>query len=105
MNTLLDQAIEHWKRLATGNTKPGETIQAKDCALCKVYRIPGNIQPCLGCPVHTHTGKRFCANTPYVDVDKFYISQSGQYTSRKIFDMPEFQALAQIELDFLISLK
>lgn len=98
---LLKESIAHWTRLATGTAKFPETTGPNYCSLCKTFRYPRDhsFDDCNDCPVKLATGKAYCINTPYEAICD-YLSASPAKSEKNI----EFQRLAQIELDFLISL-
>ena len=93
----LKQSIAHWKRLATGKCKPGETIGHKSCALCRMFcRKKSGALACVGCPVFFRTGATLCRNTPYYSVCA-ELMLSGQQSE-------VFKEEARNELKFLQSL-
>jgi hypothetical protein len=100
----LEESIEHWERLASGNTRPGEGIGPEDCALCGRFKSDAT----LGCehdgelcPVAAATGKNYCRNTPHANV-----INCSRYRNAETKEMRSiFTAAAQAELDFLKSLR
>ena len=89
----IDDSIEHWKRLASGKTKPGEGILAKDCALCQKFIA----NECAGCPVSNYTGQSDCCGSPHRDCYCDY-SQYGK-TSK------QFRSSAVVMLEFLTEVR
>ncbi len=78
-------SIRKWQGIVAG------TIQdhgSQNCPLCKLFAFDG----CEGCPVADKVNDTFCDSTPYVE----YI-ETEPYSD-------EERRLAQVELDFLISL-
>lgn len=107
MNTETLQAlcdsIEHWKRMVDNGVTDKDKPTGKQCALCKMFCVPGSSY-CVGCPVYEHTGITLCENTPFaINVMPIWVDWDyGQDINEN--EMPEFQAAAQLELNFLISL-
>ena len=91
----LKESIEHWKRLASGNRKPGEGMEAGDCALCKMF-LRRVADPCSGCPVRESSGHIGCRNTPF--------DNACAIETKLGMDSSEFKAVAEKELEFLKSL-
>jgi len=82
----LDEAIEHWERLAGGTRLPSEDVGALHCPLCEQLG-------CEHCPVAEFTGAPSCNLGPYSDAA----------LARKRFglDSPQFLEAAKEELIFL----
>ena len=102
----LEEAIAHWKRLATGNRKLGEGVGPSDCPLCSLYwkqEARGSAEGprvwCNGCPVFERTGQEACRGTPYEAVS------DAMDKDDSFMDTPEFMELAERELEFLESLR
>jgi hypothetical protein len=85
----LQKSIEHWERLASGETEPGEFIGITDCALCQAFI--GDV--CKSCPVREATGQTFCHGSPYDAAD-----QAGRCYG---LNSEEFKKVARDELAFL----
>jgi len=101
--TPLEESIEHWERLVSGNRLPNENIGINDCALCRAYLYNSSVKACVGCPVSETTGKTHCENTPYnlvmkIKAEMFFIPYSV------FLDTKEFKEAAKKELEFLKSL-
>lgn len=91
--TALQDSIRHWHRLSTGTQGKDERPSPQDCALCKLFYIPGN---CAGCPVSQAAKASGCRNTPYKDAFLAYRDQGlGSQT---------FRRAAAKELAFLLDL-
>ncbi len=64
---LIQECIDHWDSMASGNT--GETDQpwSDNCALCVVYgeRDAESNSLCKSCPIYKYTGFSGCVETPY----------------------------------------
>ena len=101
--TPLEESIEHWERLVSGNRLPNESIGTNDCALCKAYLHKSLTKNCVGCPVSKITGKTYCENTPYDLVMKIKNEMSVRSYS-DFLDTKEFKEAAKKELEFLKSL-
>jgi hypothetical protein len=86
----LEKSIQHWERLASGTTKPGEGPFEGSCALCRTH------PNCEGCPVMLRTGKWCCYDTPY------YKARASWDAGR---NSNEFKRAARKELAFLKSLR
>lgn len=106
--TPLEESIEHWKRLVSGNRNKYEEFGSNDCALCQAYlnwNKPGT-QICAGCPVMEATGQTLCHGSPFDiirDLDMEW--RNGNHNEdEELMDTPDFKEAAQKELDFLKSL-
>ena len=108
--TALQQSIEHWRRLATGQRKPDESVGACYCALCREFNPPAGrytdrVFYCVGCPVMERTGNQFCYTTPWEKIEKAMDDHNDERDTRDWLDnSPEARALAAEELAFLESL-
>lgn len=62
--TALKGSIAKWEAIVA---KTGDDKGAKNCPLCQLFNTEnhGENECCIGCPVHAHTGKRWCNGTPY----------------------------------------
>ena len=89
----LDESIAHWERLAFGPRRPGESIEAGECALCALFFA----EVCYGCPVRERTGLRYCSGSPYV-----FARQAREDYG---LDSGEFHTAARAELEFLRALR
>lgn len=116
----LIESINHWMRLATGQSNPNEWIGALHCPLCKLYNFqrPGK-RRCKDCPVDQVTGEPYCLETPYMRVKEYVdkrrekLTQESMEISKEtgksydditkdlIKEDPYFQHLASLELNFL----
>lgn len=90
----LDESIDHWERLATGNRREDEDMTEHDCALCGLF-----FPSCRGCPVSEKTGAGGCYGSPFRDAIKAFKLNGNNYNS------PEFKSAALKELEFLKSLR
>ena len=97
--TALKQSIEHWRRLATGQRKPDESVGPQWCALCEVFNRSWLM--CKGCPVREKTGQPYCRKTPWTTIETY---DDGGNTNDWLDNSPEARALAAEELAFLESL-
>lgn len=89
-------SIAHWKRLASGKTRGGEEVGARDCALCLQFMLADDLYTCAECPVRQRTGYSGCKGTPYRDAERMFIKHGA--------DSADFKAAAKVELKFLQSL-
>jgi hypothetical protein len=96
----LEYSIAHWERLASGERYDGEGIGPAYCALCNMFYNTTKTQllACVGCPVLTHTGQRYCNDTPYHAAELAIWGDGG-------CDSSEFLHAAKAELEFLKSLR
>lgn len=89
-------SIEKWERNAQAKTYDDVMIGPNHCALCRIYLD----NDCTGCPISSHTNKKYCKDTPYLDCegafDDWDLPLSRQRKCRN-----NFQAAARAEVDFL----
>lgn len=100
----LKESIEHWRRVAAGTMKPGESVGAQHCALCKEFNHgskPYNY--CDGCPVKDRTGKQGCVGSPFEPFEENLDWMDESEFSRWLAT-DEARTLAAAELAFLESL-
>jgi hypothetical protein len=91
----LEVSIEKWQDIVDGK---GEFLGRTNCALCeRFYHAGFFISNCNTCPVRLRTGESFCAGTPLEDYEA--------YTDFLFPSEQELKRLAQLELDFLKSLR
>lgn len=93
----LEGSIRKWRRIVAVR---GVDLGTENCPLCDRF-LDGGTHDCKGCPVRKATGQPECRGTPYYDflrVATFIAHGSVAYTS-------EARKAAQVELDFLISLR
>jgi len=100
----LKESIEHWRRVASGTMKPGESVGAPHCALCLAFNHThaGHIA-CEGCPVFERTGKQGCVGSPFDPFEENLDWMDESEFSRWL-DTQEARTLAAAELAFLESL-
>lgn len=91
--TLLLESIAHWIRMARGKARPDERPTGRHCALCRQYVLQTS---CKGCPVHAHTRREMCHDTPFDAASDAYWTHGAH--SR------QFKQAARKELAFLKSL-
>lgn len=96
-------SINKWQKIVDGTeTEKGPY----NCALCQLFQTPvddANDFDCVGCPVYSCTGHKYCENTPYIQWLRFRgsaidLSKGYRATTKRQ------RELAQAELDFLKSL-
>ena len=97
----LQGSIEKWRDIVAGT---GEDRRCNNCTLCHKF----NDEYCTTadgevCPVAIAAGCDGCDNTPWVDWHAAQCKADRSHKNRKA-DTDELRALAQAELDFLISL-
>ncbi len=95
-------SIVKWEKIVAGN---GEDNGVDNCPLCQrfVVNADGDFSGCEGCPVRNATGSSGCEGSPY-DEWAYYMDKVRAKMPNKVFD-DESRRLAQVELDFLRSLK
>lgn len=101
----LQDSIERWERLANSTPNKGESIGPGDCPLCARFHLPVGERAlkCIGCPVMDKTGKQFCYDTPFIEVEN--IADSDRWENdAQLFKSEEFIIAAEKELEFLKSL-
>ena len=91
----LSDSIAHWGRLSTGQRKPREAPNAKDCALCQIYETPIHDEKdkCKGCPVERLTGDQYCVGTPYHSAALAHVNAG--------LNSDEFRNAALVQWNFL----
>ncbi len=91
----LKGSIKHWEKNAAAKLEDAE-IGAGFCDLCVLFNITQEnySDRCIGCPVMSASGARFCDNTPYAEVDRILTMESSD----------EWPTVALAELNFLRSL-
>lgn len=97
----LKESIAHWRRLATGKRRKGETHYGDDCSLChKFYTGDGK---CSNCPVAKKTGHGDCQGSPWWKAHQAYL-ECGFLDTDSRYNSESFKAAAKNELTFLVSL-
>jgi hypothetical protein len=91
--TALNKSIEHWERMRSGNTRPGEEPSIDHCALCGLFFWDND---CKGCPVAEKTKETCCDGSPYEQSANAWYGRGSHST--------EFKAAAKKEITFLKSL-
>lgn len=88
--------IEKWTKILLGEINDEG---ADNCPLCAKFNNIHQIKDkdCIGCPVMEKTKNRYCLKSPYI------AWQSRNFDRSEYLD-PDYQRLAQAELDFLKSL-
>jgi hypothetical protein len=92
----LNGSIAKWRRIVAGT---GVDEGGTNCPLCKLFNY-GRKTGCEGCPVRDRTKLAWCYGTPYRE----WMSTEAAQMSAPVTTARE-RALAQKELDFLISLR
>lgn len=100
-NKALKESIEHWRRVASGTMKPGESVGAQHCALCLEFNH--GKEPCNGCPVKDRTGNRGCVGSPFDPFEK-NLGWMDEAEFSRWLATDEARTLAAAELAFLESL-
>jgi|SRR6185312_4074214 len=100
--TALEGSIAKWQAIVAGT---GKDLGPANCPLCQEFWKAG----CVGCPVYSATGHSYCHRTPYDDWIEEWPKRSsvGSTVNSAWASAPRerLRALAQAELDFLISLR
>lgn len=97
----LEDSIKHWEENveAAKHGRPVD-ISGKSCALCERFFVLEATYPCLGCPIHIHTNKNCCRDTPYWKVAELVEEDEGQCDISS-----DLITACEEELAFLISLR
>ena len=93
----LNGSITKWRKIVAGT---GEDRGGANCPLCKLFNSPSSPKGCDGCPVREKTGSAWCRGSPY---QAWLATNAGKSEGTAI--TKHERALAQKELDFLISLR
>jgi hypothetical protein len=56
--SIMESAVRKWDRILAGKGSDGGVW---DCPPCRIFYMLF----CVGCPIATYTGKKFCQHTPY----------------------------------------
>jgi hypothetical protein len=93
---LLRASEEHWRRLYSGDTRPGEASSGDHCPLCKVYydASASDDDTCNGCPVKKFTGRNICFGTPWLLAHQAF---EDRYNGCGITQDGEDQILREVE--------
>jgi|SRR6185437_1058006 len=98
----LEGSIAKWQAIVAGT---GTDRGVMNCPLCQEFWKAG----CNGCPVAERTGRSFCSGTPYDAWEEEEWPEGEPYDAlNKLTDRTarkRLRAIAQAELDFLISLR
>lgn len=97
----LEGSIRKWEKIVEG---VGRDEGAENCDLCLKFNTENTIGSCRGCPVREKIGERGCKYTPYDKWVEHHMAYHGR-TNYTMVKCEECIALAQKELDFLISLR
>lgn len=90
----LEASISHWEDNVNAENFDAISIDGSSCALCSLF-FNLSTYKCYGCPVFLHTGEHSCRGTPWKAASVELWAGSGQ----------SFKEAAQVELDFLKSLR
>lgn len=100
----LEASIEKWKDNAQVQFKAQAKIFADSCPLCDLFNNSDDLDAdipeeeyCNGCPVKARTDLYECQGTPWEKVRDAYHDN--------LVSTQEFRDLAQLEVDFLESLR
>ena len=99
MTTPLENSILHWADNVAAEMPDGASLRASKCALCLAHYEYG----CMGCPVAIHTDRVRCAGTPYSAAAEAH--ETWLEDPRSPIAKAAFRDAAQVELDFLKSLR
>ena len=89
---IMKASVAKWNRIIAGEGADGGVL---DCPPCRIYYF----LVCMGCPIATYTGHKFCKGSPYVD---WYWHQNDAHGHlvRKVY-CPECIRLATAMRDFM----
>lgn len=99
----LEDSIEHWRRMETGNRINGETPHGSFCALCAMFF--SKYAKCEGCPVAEDTGYPGCYETPYYAAKTSTLILSAYLAQDRGLDSEEFKLAAKEMREFLEGLR
>lgn len=91
----LRASIKHWRENVNAEKPEDVKLGVDYCPLCSVFYNEG----CRGCPVSNKTERGYCGGSPYEDAANAHNDWEDAVIHRTTY-----QAAAQAELDFLISL-
>ena len=95
------ECIEHWTRMLDLSIEDiRDDIEAPtpaNCAFCREYFA----KECVGCPIRSATGEKFCRGTPYNTAQQRYTRIADDYTNCLV----DFKDAVKEEIDFLTQLK
>ena len=93
--SIMKSAVNKWNRILAGHTSDGGVL---DCPPCRIFYI----LVCVGCPIATYTGKKFCKGSPY---PAWYHHQNDAhgFMRRKIY-CEECRRLAIAMRDYMIEI-
>jgi hypothetical protein len=103
--TALQDSIQHWERLASGDRNKDEFPSSGNCALCTAFYYHGDLLTvCEGCPIRNFTGQTRCHDTPFdVAANLARDNKSFKMTNKKM-NTKKFKDAAADEVEFLKSL-
>lgn len=90
--SIMEAAVRKWNRILAGKGSDGGVW---DCPPCRIYYMLF----CVGCPIATYAGKKFCQRTPYGPWYHHQVDDHG-YMIRKI-RCPECERLALAMRDYM----
>jgi hypothetical protein len=107
-NALLD-SIKHWQENFAAQTPDQAELGPGACALCDAFRNDTvDTENCTNCPVKEKTGYDLCDGSPYHEAWLAWEQWSENNTTASPEEAEQlktaWQAAAQKEIDFLISL-
>jgi hypothetical protein len=90
--SIMESAVRKWDRILAGKGSDGGVW---DCPPCRIFYMLF----CVGCPIASYTGKKFCQHTPY---GPWYHHQNNVhgYVIKKI-RCPECRRLAVAMRDYM----
>jgi hypothetical protein len=90
--SIMEAAVRKWDRILAGKGSDGGVW---DCPPCRIFYMLF----CVGCPIATYTGKKFCQHTPY---GPWYHHQNNVhgYVIKRI-RCPECRRLAVVMRDYM----
>jgi hypothetical protein len=90
--SIMEAAVRKWDRILAGKGSDGGVW---DCPPCRIFYMLF----CVGCPIASYTGKKFCRRTPY---GPWYHHQNNVhgYVIKKI-RCPECRSLAEAMRDYM----
>ncbi len=93
--SIMEASVAKWNRILAGERSDGGVL---DCPPCRIYYM----LVCIGCPIATYTGQKFCKGSPYPAWFHHQNEVHG-FMRRKIY-CDECRRLATAMRDFMIEI-
>ncbi len=88
----MESSVRKWEKIIHENKADGGVL---DCPPCRIFYLA----LCIGCPIASYTGKKFCKGSPY---GRWYWHQINEHDKiRKKIYCPECLKIATEMRDFM----